>query len=90
VEEGIQVADFVVMNRPGAGTVGLVYRVKAGFAYVWWRERDKPDGRPQTIGDKHATSELKFVEDPSYIPPSMIFLRQENFPHLGTFRTRPS
>jgi hypothetical protein len=85
--EDIRAGDFVLMNRPGAKTVGLVYRVESGYALTWWHFQDKPDGRPQTTQDKLALSELKIVPDNFPIPASMIILREENFPRTP-FRTR--
>jgi hypothetical protein len=85
--EDIIAGDFVVMNRPRAKTVGLVYRVESGFALTWWRVQDKPDGRPQTTQDRLPVSELKIVPDSLTIPASMILLREDNFPKTS-FRTR--
>jgi hypothetical protein len=80
--------DFVLLNKAGATDVGLIHRIEGGEAYVWWRERgkDKLDGRPVVMDQRHKLSELK-VARLSDIPQSMHLLRVDNFPGK-TFRTR--
>ena len=85
--DDIRVWDFVVRDRPGARTIGLVYKVKDGRAGVWWHIQDKPSGEPQVEINEHMTSELKVVGRDSTVPSSMIALRENHFPNKP-FRTR--
>lgn len=87
--EDIRQGDFVQLDKPGAKTVGLVYRVEDGQALTWWHDGDSPVGRAITNQDKRPISDLKIVSESVFIPQSMRVLREENFPRT-TFRVRRS
>lgn len=77
--EEIVRGDFVQMNRQGATTtLGLVHKVESGRAYVWWRTRDKADGRPEIIDEVRPAAELRIVRDSFSIPNPLILLRLES------------
>ena len=80
--------DFVLLKKPNSADVGLVHKIESGEAHVWRRERgkDKIDGHPTVIDQRHKLSELKIARR-AEIPQSMLFLRNDNFPGQ-TFRTR--
>jgi hypothetical protein len=85
--EEIIVGDFVLMNKPGARTVGLVYLIEAERARIWWHAGDTL-GRAEINEDSRPTSELKVFDGPDYlIPNSMVVLRNEEFPGKS-FRVR--
>jgi hypothetical protein len=85
--EEIVRGDFVQMNRQGATTVGLVHKVESGQAYVWWRTRDKADGRPEIVDERRPTAELRIARESFPIPNSMILLRVESIGDTA-FRVR--
>ena len=85
--EEIVRGDFVQMNRQGATTVGLVHKVESGRAYVWWRTRDKADGRPEIVDEVRPAAELRIVRDGFSIPSSLILLRLESIGDTA-FRVR--
>lgn len=66
--EDIRQGDFVQLDKPGAKTVGLVYRVEDGQALTWWHDGDSPVGRAITNQDKRPISDLKIVSESVFYP----------------------
>jgi hypothetical protein len=87
MKEEIVAADFVLMDKPGAMTVGLVQRIEDGQAYVLWHQGEKLSHRARTLEQRHPVSELRIVGVADRIPDSMILLREDTFGNKA-FRVR--